>query len=218
MKTFLTFRRFHLDTLLHNYKWKGKILDIGGKRENKRGRFRPPVERVISWQYVNIDKSTEPDFLCSADAIDIPGDEIDIVLLTEVLEHLEKPSAAIVEAQRVLKPGGQLLLTMPFLCGVHGDPNDFQRWTSNKLILELQNAGFRVDQLESMGSVFAVVYDLLYLALRVDCYPNSKSITNRFTRNFIMPLLRYLVSSLDKKYNNRSQWITTGWYITGTKI
>ena len=56
----ITFRRMYLDEWLERSKplMHGKVLDIGGKKDNKRGNFRPPIEKVSSWEYVNIDKIT----------------------------------------------------------------------------------------------------------------------------------------------------------------
>ena len=130
---FITFRRHYLDKLLFGVKWHGKVLDIGGKKKNKRGQFRPPLDQVESWEYVNIDPSTDPDYLCSADDIPVPNGSYDMVLMTEVLEHLEKPVEVLKEAYRILKPGGEIIITMPFLWAVHADPEDFQRWTGQRI-------------------------------------------------------------------------------------
>jgi SAM-dependent methyltransferase len=70
--------------------------------------------------------------------VDVVGDvyqlpfgdnEFDIVLCMVVLEHLEEPSRAIVEMRRVLKPGGKILVSVPFLFPIHDSPNDFWRFT-----------------------------------------------------------------------------------------
>jgi SAM-dependent methyltransferase len=53
----------------------------------------------------------------------------DVVLCTEVLEHLPEPQRAIHDIFRVLKPGGQLLLTTRFLFPIHDAPHDYFRFT-----------------------------------------------------------------------------------------
>ena len=101
----LTQRRSHLDQFLLSQitQMKGEILDIGGKKTNKRGMFIPPLNQVTSWRYVNIDPSTEPDFCCGAERIPLPDQSIDGFLLCEVLEHLEHPEAVLQEAFRLLR-------------------------------------------------------------------------------------------------------------------
>ena len=56
------------------------------------------------------------------DIEDIPFEDNtwDAVICLEVLEHVDNPFKAISELYRVLKPGGMLLLTTPFLLGYHG--------------------------------------------------------------------------------------------------
>lgn len=54
---------------------------------------------------------------------------VDVILCTEVLEHLPEPQRAIDEMFRILAPGGQLLLTTRFLFPIHDAPNDYFRFT-----------------------------------------------------------------------------------------
>jgi len=64
-----------------------------------------------------------------AQALGIGDGRFDVVLCTEVLEHLPEPQKAIDEMFRVLKPGGELLLTTRFLFPIHDAPHDYFRYT-----------------------------------------------------------------------------------------
>lgn len=156
---FTSFRRHYLDRMLSAFDFSGDVLDVGGKKENKKGAFRPPLERCTSWRYVNIDAGTKPDFLGSADALPVGAAEADCVLLAETLEHLEFPEKALAEAARVLRPGGRVVLTVPFLFPVHADPYDFQRWTPEKFRRELARLGFAQIDVRPMGGLYAVIAD-----------------------------------------------------------
>lgn len=156
---FTSFRRHYLDEFLSKTKFFGRVLDIGGKKDGKKGRFRPPLETCESWQYVNIDPATSPDFLASADSLPTEDSKFDCVLLAETLEHLEFPEKALAEAWRVLKPGSYLYLTVPFLFPVHADPHDFQRWTPEKFRRVLGNLGFKEITVEPMGGLISVLMD-----------------------------------------------------------
>lgn len=68
--------------------------------------------------------------LC-CDAHDLPFADasVDLVVSTSLFEHLRDPRRAAAEATRILKPGGECYLEVPWMYEVHGDPMDFQRWT-----------------------------------------------------------------------------------------
>lgn len=68
----------------------------------------------------------------------------DMVLSTQVLEHVPDPTHYVAECFRVLKPGGRLLLTTHGLFEDHGCPYDFHRWTADGLRLLLERAGFKI--------------------------------------------------------------------------
>ena len=53
-------------------------------------------------------------------AIDLPDRSVDCVLCIEVLEHCGDPVRAARELQRILRPGGALFLTVPFIASYHG--------------------------------------------------------------------------------------------------
>ena len=132
------------------------------------------------------------------------------------MEHLEDPEMVLKECNRVLKSSGILVATMPFLYPLHADPCDYQRWTPSRLRIELNRTGFKVLSIESMGGLFAVIYDLLYVSLG-SASKNSRAIKNRIIRRFILPLVLKVCLKLDKKYNYKASKITTGWYIKAFK-
>lgn len=63
----------------------------------------------------------------------IPAERFDVVVCTEVLEHTLKPFRAVAEIQRVLKPGGIALVTVPFNFRIHGPLPDCWRFTEHGL-------------------------------------------------------------------------------------
>jgi SAM-dependent methyltransferase len=58
----------------------------------------------------------------------------DVILCTEVLEHLHTPAKAIAEFNRILKPGGMLFLTTRFIFPLHDVPGDYYRYTKYGLM------------------------------------------------------------------------------------
>jgi len=102
--------RFYVDNRLVQTSFYGSVIDIGGRKTNKVGQFIQPEDQVSEWKYLNINPENSPDFLCSADEIPVKSETFDIVLLSEVLEHLEQPYEVLNEIYRVLKPGGSVIM------------------------------------------------------------------------------------------------------------
>ena len=212
----LTQRRTYLDQFLLSQipQMEGDILDIGGKKSNKRGTFRPPLDQVNSWRYVNIDATTAPDFCCGAEQIPLPDQSIDGFLLCEVLEHLEHPEAVLEEALRLLRKDGKGWITVPFLYQVHADPHDYQRWTETKLRQVLSEIGFAEIEIQPMGGVWAVIHDLWYATLCRS--PNRGNLTSKLG----FRLHRYsaqLFTWLDRHFAYTSPYMTTGWAVSVLK-
>ena len=67
----------------------------------------------------------EIDYVCDATAIPVPDSSFDVILCTEVLEHLAEPLEAMREFSRILKPGGKLILTAPLGSGLHQEPHHY---------------------------------------------------------------------------------------------
>lgn len=93
--------------------------------------------------------------LGDAQVLGLADQSFDVVLCTEVLEHLPEPQRAIDEMHRVLTPGGTLLLTTRFLFPIHDAPHDYFRFTKYGLrhllrrfeILELE------EEADSVGTL-----------------------------------------------------------------
>lgn len=68
----------------------------------------------------------------------------DLVLSTQVLEHVTDPAVYLQECQRILKPGGTLILTTHGLMFRHPVPRDLWRWTLDGLKLLVEKQGLAV--------------------------------------------------------------------------
>lgn len=81
-------------------------------------------------------------------------DTFDIIIADQVLEHVRKPSRAIHNIFKMLRPNGVAMIATPFLFRVHARPNDFSRWTEEGLREILIEGGFSQSQIitESWGN------------------------------------------------------------------
>ena len=69
---------------------------------------------------------------------------VDNVLCNQVLEHIFEPVAFLNELHRVLRPGGRLMLTVPFAWDEHEQPYDYARYSSFGLRYLAGKSGFDV--------------------------------------------------------------------------
>lgn len=98
------------------------------------------------------------------DAHDLPfaAGAFDCVFASEVFEHLRDPRRFAAEALRALRPGGRVILTVPFMFHMHADPYDFWRPTRESLT-ELFSGHADVDVF-GQGNRLHVISDLLTTA------------------------------------------------------
>ena len=206
-----SFRRDYLDACLAKNLifFKGNVLDIGGKKKNYRGKFIPPFSQVDSWKYLNTDKNSEPDYYCDAEKIPLEDRVIDTIIMTEVLEYLPNPDKVFLEAHRVLKNNGHFLISTPLFNPIHGDHlEDRTRFTTIALKEMSILAGFEVQSIEAMGSVGAVIYDILRVATGYASKKEKSTVSGVLLRFF-----RPFFSLMDKTCKSQKNFINTGYFL-----
>lgn len=101
------------------------------------------------WQKFNFKSFTEanyPEFdVCS---MQLPQ-QYDLIIADQVFEHLLWPYRASRNIHAMLKPGGNFLVTTPFLIKVHQVPVDCSRWTELGLKHLLAECGFPIEKIQT---------------------------------------------------------------------
>ncbi len=96
------------------------------------------------------------DLVCDIVNIPQPDCSFDLILCSEVFEHLPDPLKALSEFRRLLKPGGKLILTAPFASLVHFAPYHYSTGFSRYWYeYHLPVSGFRVQELTPNGDWFS---------------------------------------------------------------
>jgi SAM-dependent methyltransferase len=108
----------------------GKARVFGAYARYRRRKHWPRAQPIFpNRTTVDIDPARKPDVVADAHALPFPDASFELVLCTEVLEHLVNPPQAIAEMYRVLTPGGTLILTTRFVYPLHDAPHDYFRFT-----------------------------------------------------------------------------------------
>jgi SAM-dependent methyltransferase len=114
--------RITLDRFIAAHATDRRTLDIGAQN----GPYGAHFPRRVG---LDIRPGAGVRIIGDAQALGIRDAAFEVVLCTEVLEHLPEPQKAIDEIFRVLEPGGSLLLTTRFLFPIHDAPHDYFRFT-----------------------------------------------------------------------------------------
>ena len=90
---------------------------------------------VVREDAVNIDfyPFRNVDIVADAGRLPLKDSSVDAVVCESLLEHVADPAKVILEIKRVLKPGGLVYITAPFIAGFHSSPSDYYRWTKQGL-------------------------------------------------------------------------------------
>lgn len=125
---------YHLNLvkLLQQYT-KGCTLDLGCGRQT----YRSILLRAGAKEYIGLDMNigiNGVDVQANGDALPFASASLDTVFCTQVLEHVSHPWQVAAEIYRVLKPGGHLILTVPFFYFLHDEPYDYYRYTPHGVV------------------------------------------------------------------------------------
>lgn len=130
----------------------GVLVDIGCGIKPYVGFTKGLVTKHIGVDHIEtLHDPSHIDIVGSAYDTTLPEASADTVLCTEVLEHLEKPQSAMNEMQRILRPGGYLILTVPLFWHLHEEPRDFYRYTKHGLAHLFSTAELEIVKITPLG-------------------------------------------------------------------
>jgi SAM-dependent methyltransferase len=145
------------------------------------------------------------DIICDVTNIEEKSSAYDIVICTQVIEHVFEHSKVFEEAYRLLKPGGFFIVSSNLVWQIHEAPYDFYRFTNYGFIALLEAAGFQVREGKSNGGKFAV---LGQLALHVlSCINRRGGVKRAFfaiTRRCLAVFCNCIFPFLDDRFKDDS--------------
>jgi len=159
-----SYRRRLIDADLETAKalFTGRVLDVGGGR--RRGSFRAPPN--ARWVVADTSAAGRPHVRADVQALAFKDATFDAIKITEVLEHVPDTASALRECHRVLRPGGRLVATAPFLEHLHGDPNDYVRYTDLMWRRLIAESGLTANTVTPQGGYFTHLAGMLRLLVQ----------------------------------------------------
>jgi ubiquinone/menaquinone biosynthesis C-methylase UbiE len=168
----------------------GRLIDIGCGEKPYQAMFASYIN-----EHVGVDHADSPHTRAFVDvtatAYDIPLEDgsFDTALMSELLEHLETPGLALQEAHRLLRPGGWVILTSPFIWVLHEAPRDFYRYSPFGLRWLLEQAGFENIEVTPIAGQWTTLSLLASYALRQSLGDRTRYVA-RMVQNIGMRLER----------------------------
>jgi SAM-dependent methyltransferase len=158
----------------------GKILDAGCGDQPYRSCFGNITE------YVGLDIYDGPrvDIVVSpTEAWPLPTGYYDVVFSSQALEHVQDLQLMMSEMDRVLRKGGSMILSFPFIYNEHGSPNDFRRFTAyGAAVLFPEMEVVRLERQGGLGSTVGIlVLNWMDISL-------NRTKAGRFIRAPILPV------------------------------
>jgi SAM-dependent methyltransferase len=110
---------------------RGIVLDVGcGEKP-----FKVEIERLsdayfgVDWPSTSHDTNEINVFANISEGFPFKDESVDTILSFQTMEHLPEPTVFLEESFRVLRKGGKIILTTPFMWGIHEAPHDYYRYT-----------------------------------------------------------------------------------------
>ncbi len=185
----------------------GRLLDVGVGDRPYAALFAPHVVRYVGLEYPpacdNLNPGISERLLRAQGLVDVWGDGhhlpfrdggFDTVLSTEVLEHVPDPDRCVAQLSRMLRPGGTLLLTVPFCTPLHALPFDFYRYTAAGIRALLERHGLALESVTPRGNAAdatgaALAQHLLRTLGARRVHPDGAVSLSRWRAPFVLPLI-----------------------------
>lgn len=181
----------HIRKVLAEYSPHSKILDLGAGNSP----FKKYINKNTCPNLISTDFGLFEMIDVTADLnenIPFKSDYFDVVIISNVLEHLVEPQQILKECFRILKPGGVVIGQTPFLMGLHDEPYDFYRYTKYSLKRLLDIAQFTNVEVTELSTTTDALHLILHTHFGVYQKKYGNNVLLRLIRKGIFSALSLL--------------------------
>ena len=203
------------------------VLDAGCGTSPYRSLFSHVRYECADFCKSNLPYYEQITYVCDLTSIPVQNNRYDLVLCTQVLEHVPEPKAVLKEFHRILKPNAKLALSAPLFNEEHGTPYDYYRYTQFGLRHLLSETGFDIEKIEWLEGYYGVLsYQLRIAAKSLQLNPKRygggltglATVTIVFLAKQMFRFLALVFGALDTKYKNVSTGHCKNYAIVAAKI
>lgn len=127
----------------HSTCYKGVLYDLGCGETPYRSFFLQYAQQYVGVDWAGSSHDTRVDIAADLNKpLPVASGVADTVVSLSVMEHLCEPQVMLDEAYRILRPGGMIVLQVPWQWWIHEAPHDFFRYTPFGLQYMFHKAGF----------------------------------------------------------------------------
>lgn len=139
----------------------GRVLDLGaGMAKYKEIIIKNAVEYIAC----DLKDGKDVDVICDVTNLTFPQESFDTVISNQVFEHVDNPFAVTQEIKKVLKTGGNAIITAPFMFPFHADPKDHFRFSREGLEEIFKSVGFKIIDSGIYGGFFMVLSEMIHFS------------------------------------------------------
>lgn len=144
-----------------------------------------PYEALIShnnYYKIDVQQNTKNDIdlVIQPNAkVPLEDESFDLVMLMDVLEHVEDPGFVLTEIKRMLRPGGRCIISVPYLYREHETPHDYYRFTSYGIRLLLEKNNFLIKGIKKVGNPSFTICSLF---LERSIFNGEKNVAGFFSK------------------------------------
>ncbi len=140
---------------------RGRVLDLGAGMAKYKEII---TKNTTDYIACDVKKNENIDAVCDVTNLVFPPESFDTVISTQVFEHVDNPLTVAQEIKKVLKTGGNAIITAPFMFPFHADPKDNFRFSREGLEEIFKSAGFEIVDSGIYGGFFMVLSEMIHFS------------------------------------------------------
>lgn len=202
----------------HTEMYKGTLYDLGAGESPYKIFFLQYADRYIAVDWAESLHDTNADIIADLNKpLPIESDMADAVVSLSVMEHLYDPQTMLNEAYRILKPGGNIILQVPWQWWIHEAPHDYYRYTPFGLQYLFEKAGFKNIEIEPQAGFFTTA--ILKLNYFTNRFVRGPVVARWMIKACLLPFwyVGQKVSPLFDKLDRKWSLETAGYFVTAHK-